>query len=156
MSQATVVHSTFYIERDYPHTPGKVFNAFSDPIKKQRWFAEGEGFVVDSFDMDFRVGGKETCLFHIGDGPVAGQLCRNDSWYMDIVPDRRIVTAYNMTLDGNCISSSLSTVELVFSAGKTLLKFTEQAAFYDGADGVEMRRQGWQFLLEQLAKELGE
>lgn len=155
MSRSAVVHSTFHIEKEYPHPPEKVFKGFSDPLKKRRWFAEGEGFVVDSFDMDFRVGGKETCLFRIQDGPVAGQLCRNDSWYLDIVPDQRIVTAYNMTLGESCISSSLSTVELTFSNGKTLLKFTEQAAFYDGADGAEMRRQGWQFLLEQLAKELG-
>lgn len=156
MNHSYVTHSTFHIEKEYPHSPEKVFKAFSDPVKKRRWFAEGEGFVVDSFEMDFCVGGKETCLFRIQQGPVAGQLCRNDSWYMDIVIDQRIVTAYNMILGGACISSSLSTIELQLSSGKTLLKFTEQAAFYDGADGVEMRRRGWQFLLEKLAQELGE
>lgn len=154
MSQSSVVHNTFSIEKEYPHSLEKVFNAFADPVKKRRWFAEGEGFVVDSFQMDFQVGGKETCLFRIQEGPVAGQLCRNDSWYLDIVPNQRIVTAYNMTLGGKCISSSLSTVELSSANGGAVLKFTEQAAFFDGADGVEMRRQGWQFLLEQLAKEL--
>lgn len=125
MSQSSVVHNTFSIEKEYPHALEKVFNAFADPVKKRRWFAEGEGFVVDSFQMDFQVGGKETCLFRIQEGPVAGQLCRNDSWYLDIVPNHRIVTAYNMTLGGNCISSSLSTVELSSANGRTLLKFTE-------------------------------
>ncbi|MCR6652097.1 MAG: SRPBCC family protein [Cellvibrionaceae bacterium] len=155
MSQSSVAHSTFSIEREYPQAAAKVFQAFSDPVKKRRWFAEGEGFIVDSFTIDFRVGGKETCLFRIQEGPVAGQICRNDTWYMDIVADRRLVTAYNMTLGDNRISSSLSTVELFSLQDKTLLKFTEQAAFYDGADGAEMRREGWRFLLEKLAKELG-
>lgn len=154
MKRASVVHNTFVVEREYPHSAEKLFLAFSDPSKKRRWFAEGEGFVVDSFEMDFRVGGKETCLFRIQEGPVAGQLCRNDSWYLDIVPEQRIVTAYNMTLGGNCISSSLTTVELLPGVDTTLLRFTEQAAFFDGADGVEMRREGWRFLLDRLAAEL--
>jgi hypothetical protein len=26
------------------------------PARKRRWFAESEGFAVDSFEMDFRLG----------------------------------------------------------------------------------------------------
>ena len=40
----TVNHSTFVIERTYPASPQQVFRAFSDPGRKRRWFAEGEGF----------------------------------------------------------------------------------------------------------------
>lgn len=155
MSQSSVTHSTFTIEREYPHPPAKVFQGFADPVNKRRWFAEGEGFIVDSFEMDFVVGGKETSTFRVQGGPVAGQVCRNDTWYLDIVPDQRIVTAYSMTLGGNRISSSLSTVELVAVGDKTLLKFTEQGAFYAGADGPDIRQQGWQFLLERLSQDLG-
>lgn len=155
MNQSSVEHSTFTIEREYPHLPAKVFQAFADPVKKRRWFAEGEGFIVDSFEMDFTVGGKETCCFRVQGGPVAGQVCRNDTWYIDIVPNQRIVTAYSMMLGENRISSSLTTVELVAVGEKTLLKFTEQGAFYDGADGAEMRKQGWEFLLQRLAQDLG-
>ena len=32
--------------------------------------------------------------------------------------------------------------------------FTDQAAFFEGADGAQMREQGWRSLLENLAKEL--
>lgn len=155
MSQSSVTHSMFTIEREYPHPPAKVFQGFADPVKKRRWFAEGEGFIVDSYEMDFTVGGKETCSFRIQGGPVAGQVCRNDTWYLDIVPNQRIVTAYSMTLGENRISSSLSTVELVAVGDKTLLKFTEQAAFYEGADGADIRQQGWELLLQRLAENLG-
>ena len=32
--------------------------------------------------------------------------------------------------------------------------FTEQAAFFEGADGPQMREDGWRKLLDQLAAEL--
>jgi hypothetical protein len=36
----------------------------------------------------------------------------------------------------------------------TELIFTEQAAFFEGADGPQMREEGWRKLLESLAQEL--
>jgi hypothetical protein len=36
----------------------------------------------------------------------------------------------------------------------TDLIFTEQAAFFEGADGPQMREAGWRELLEALAREL--
>lgn len=34
----TVVHSTFRIDRSYPHPVSRVFAAFRDPVTKRRWF----------------------------------------------------------------------------------------------------------------------
>jgi uncharacterized protein YndB with AHSA1/START domain len=59
MEKTSVIHSTFVIERNYPTTPEKVFAAFSDPAKKRRWYADGEGSEAEMFEMDFRVGGSE-------------------------------------------------------------------------------------------------
>jgi uncharacterized protein YndB with AHSA1/START domain len=36
----------------------------------------------------------------------------------------------------------------------TLLLFTEQGAFFEGADGPKIREDGWRQLFEQLASEL--
>jgi uncharacterized protein YndB with AHSA1/START domain len=147
MNEQSVTHSTFVIERSYPTTPERVFAAFADPAKKRRWFAEGEGFAVKEFEMDFRVGGKEHSRFHIGAGA-------NDTVYQDIVPNSRVVIAYTMTVGDKRISASLATFEIVPLEKGTNLIFTEQAAFFEGADGPEIRKEGWRLLLEQLAKEL--
>lgn len=153
---SATVHSTILIEKSYPKPPDRVFAAFADPARKRRWFAEGEGFEVDGFEMEFRVGGLETSRFRFKPGtPVpAGTACANDSWYCDIVENQRIVVAYTMTVGGARISASLATFEFRQDGDGTRLVFTEQAAFFEGGDGPEMREQGWRQLLERLAVEI--
>jgi len=146
-----VIHNDFTIERVYPQTAARVFRGFSDPEKKRRWLAEGEGFVVDSYQLDFRIGGFERTRFH----PSGGPPMTNDCLYLDIVDNERLVFAYSMTFDGAPMSSSLTTIELVPQKAGTLLRFTEHTAYLDGNDGSAARRQGSLELLEALASELG-
>jgi len=152
--ERSVTHSTFAIERNYSATPQRVFAAFADPVKKRRWFREEESSETLEFEMDFRVGGRERTSFRLKDGPYSGVVCTNDTTYQDIIPDRRIVLAYTMTLGERRISASLATFELLAADAGTDLVFTEQAAFFEGADGPAMREEGWRLLLEKLAKEL--
>jgi uncharacterized protein YndB with AHSA1/START domain len=149
MKQRSVTHATFVIERNYPASPERVFAAFSDPSKKRRWFSGDKEFKPGEFEMDFRVGGSERSSFR-----AQGVTCTNDTVYRDIVPNRRIVMAYTMTLGDRRISSSHATVELISEGQGTDLTFTEQAAFFEGADGPQMREQGWRKLLDQLARAL--
>ena len=88
MTASSIVHSTFVVERTYPTTAARVFAAFSNPKTKRRWFAEGEGWQIDEFNVDFRVGGRETSRFRFKDGLPIG----NDTVYQDIVTDKRIVS----------------------------------------------------------------
>ena len=155
MKERSVIHSTFVIERSYPTTPQRVFGAFSEPAKKRRWFAEGEESEIEEFEMDFRVGGRERTRYRFKAGsPFPGTALINDTNYQDIVPDCRIVIAYTMTLGDKRISSSLATFEFLQAENGTDLIFTEQAAFFEGADGPKIREEGWRLLLEQLATEL--
>jgi uncharacterized protein YndB with AHSA1/START domain len=153
MSAPSVTHSTFVIERIYPTTPDRVFAAFSDPAKKRRWFAGGEGAEVEDFQMDFRVEGTERRQSRAQKGPMAGVVFTNHTTYQDIVPDRRLVVAYTMAAGDHRISASLATFEFLPAAEGTRLVFTEQAAFFEGADGPQMREAGWRHLLDALAKQ---
>ena len=154
MKERSTTHSTFVIERSYPTTPERVFAAFSDPARKRRWYAEGERGQVEEFTMDFRVGGSEHTRSRLAAGPFKGTALINDSVYQDILPNHRIVISYTMSLGDKRISSSLATFEFLPAETGTDLIFTEQAAFFEGADGAQMRSGGWNKLLEQLATEL--
>src|SRR5262245_49534417 len=123
--QRSVAHSTFSIERTYPTPPARVFAAFSNQETKRRWFAEGEGWQVDEFTLDFRVGGHEVARFSFKGGTPMG----NDTVYLDIVPDRRIVFAYTMTAGDQRISVSLATIEVTPAGTGARLVYTEQGAF---------------------------
>jgi uncharacterized protein YndB with AHSA1/START domain len=148
-----VIHNDFTIERTYPQSAAKVWRGFSDATRKRRWFAEGEGFVVDGYELDFRIGGFERCRFR----PTGGPPMTNDCLYLDIVDHERLVFAYSMTFDGAPMSASLTTIELTPAPGKagsTLLRFSEHTTYLDGNDGSAGRREGSLALLASLAGEL--
>ena len=154
MEERSVTHSTFAIERSYPVSPERVFAAFADPARKRRWMAEERGLGVEEFEMDFRVGGTERARYRLPEGsPFPGAGLENHTSYQDIVPGRRIVIAYTMSLGDKRISASLATFELVPTAEGTDLIFTDQGAYFEGADGAVIREKGWRQLLEGLAGE---
>ena len=59
-----------------------------------------------------------------------------------------------MTIGDKRISASLATIELRASGDGTHLVFTEQGAFFEGADSPQMREGGWRDLLSKLDEEL--
>ena len=155
MEKRAVVHSTFVIERSYPVAPERVYAAFADPVSKRRWFMEGEGKAIEAFEMDFRVGGRERSQSRFKEGTsFPGAVLTNNTTYLDLVPNRRIVLAYTMAFGEVSFSASLATFELVPTEKGTTLVFTEQGAYFEGADGPQIREAGWRQLLEHLAREL--
>ena len=146
-----VMHRTLSVERTYPAPPARVFAAFADSGTKRRWFAEGAGFEVDEFTLDFRVGGFERTRFR----SVGGAPGRNDTHFLDIVAGERIVFAYALTAGEVRTSAALTTVELAADGGGTRLLLTEQVAFLDGVDGTASRERGWGGLLDRLGDAIG-
>lgn len=59
MTDRSVTHATFVVERGYDASPARVFAAWADPEAKARWFASPEEWGPDEFELDFRVGGRE-------------------------------------------------------------------------------------------------
>jgi uncharacterized protein YndB with AHSA1/START domain len=143
---------TFTLERTYPVPLARLYRAFSDPRQKQRWFAEGAQHEIERYDMQFEVGGRELACYRFKPGtPFAGVALTSDGYFLDILPEQRIVIAATMAMGERRFSASLHTFEF-FSDGAnaTRMVFTHQAMFAEGADGPAMRLAGWQQLLDQL------
>ena len=79
----------FAIERSYA-APAAGLRAFADPALKGAWFAAR---IRDRVELDFRVGGGELR------GGTARRLAPVQGRYHAIVPDQRIVFAYDLLRD---------------------------------------------------------
>jgi uncharacterized protein YndB with AHSA1/START domain len=150
MTERSVTHATFAIERTYDAAPARVFAAFADPKVKARWFGGPDDWQSSDHVLDFRVGGRES----VSGGPAGGPVHTYQAQYQDIVPDQRIVSTYDMLADDVRISVSLATVELKAEGGGTRLVYTEQGAYLDGYDIPEQREKGTRDLLDALDAEL--
>lgn len=153
MTQRSVTHAIFTLERAYPHPINRVYDAFATAEGKARWFggAPGEWDVLQQ-SFDFREGGEERLEGRWSTGRVSDFHAR----YLDILPGERIVYVYEMRIDGVKISASLATLEFKPVAAGTKLTLTEQGAFLDGYDDAGARERGTAELLEQVALSLAE
>ena len=151
MTDRSVSHGTFVIERRYPASPAKVFGAWADGTAKGIWMDDPDYKSDGSqYELDFRVGGHE----RFGGLAPDGKPYRYDAQYYDIVPDYRIVYSYEMYAADDRMSVSLATVEIVPDQDGTKLTYTEQGAFLDGIDKPEAREEGTAWMLDNLGKYL--
>jgi uncharacterized protein YndB with AHSA1/START domain len=147
MTEHTVKHDTFTIERTYNASVARVFDAWSDPKAKARWFA-GEG---NEHELDFRVGGVEV---NHATAPGGGPRMTFESHYQDIVPRERIVYSSTLSADGRLATVSLTTIELHADGDNTRLVLVEQDTFLDDQEQPSWRQQGTGSWLDSLGAEL--
>jgi uncharacterized protein YndB with AHSA1/START domain len=146
MTERSVTHATFVIERTYAASPARVFAAFASRDAKARWFQGPPDWPASEHELDFRVGGGE----RVRGGPKGGPTHTFEARYQDIVPNQRIISSYDMHLGDKRISVSLATVELKPAGAGTRLTYTEQGAFLDGYDDAGSREHGTRELLNSL------
>lgn len=151
MTEFETTHDTFSIESSYQCAPAEVFSAFADIELKKRWYAESRAHDILEYGLDFAVGGKEVLAVRMSPStPVAGAELKWSSDYSEIKPENRIVFHQNLAMNGRCISCAVITVEFTPTEMGCDLRLTHQAVFFEGSDGPEMRKMGWQALLAGL------
>lgn len=128
-----LAHSGFTLTRDYSVPVKRAWSAFAEEDQKIAWFGDADLFVRREWAFDFRVGGRDVAEGAFHNGPVS----RYEGTYTDIVPHVRIVTTYEMWLDGAHMSTSVASYEFVPTDGGTRLTHTEHGVFLDRfwADG---------------------
>jgi uncharacterized protein YndB with AHSA1/START domain len=156
VTEQTVIHDTFTLERSYPVPVSRVFGAFTTKEAKGTWGDTGDlaepGPDAGDTEFDFRAGGHERFGFGY-----QGVSYRYDARYHDITPDQRIIYSYEMYADGARISVSVATIEFAAITGGTALRWTEQGAYLDGFDGgdaPQLRAGGTAEMLDGLGKYL--
>jgi len=155
---AQLAHGMFTVERRYDASPQRVFQAYSDPVAFRRWFVEAPGATVYEWDHDFRVGGHGGGRYRFGGQE--SDVGFNNTLFLDIVENRRIILSYVMGREiggeKHRDSASLATIELAPDGGGTRLTYTEQGAYFgeDGAAHIPLREGGCARMFENLALEL--
>ncbi len=144
MTDRSITHATFTLERTYPVPPDRVFGAWADPEVKARWFAGDPS----GYELDFRPGGVER-----NSAIAEGKQITWESLYRDIVPNERIVYT-SVLCEGNTVATvSLTTVELVSEGEGTHLLLVEAGAYLDEREQAAWREQGTRDWLDALGKD---
>jgi glutathione S-transferase len=137
--------TTLRIERLIDASPDAVFDAWTTRAAMERWYADGDDFVVRVTELDVRVGGRYRVEF----GPPDADPYVEFGEYLEI--DRPNRLAMTETLEGvdSPWSNTRVTVELHDDNGKTRLVLTHEGfpttAHRDLASG------GWPGFLDRIA-----
>ena len=151
MTERSVTHATFVIERTYPVAAvARVSCACRQASQEQmvRRSRRMEAWANSRW-ISASAAASTTAV-----AARAGPIHSFNAIYQDIVENQRIIYAYDMHIDDRRISVSLATIELKPEGSGTRLTFTEQGAFLDGYDDPGDRERGTRLLLDALGKSL--
>ena len=146
-----LARADFTLTRDYPAPLERAWDAFADEEQKLSWWGAGDAIEPGEWVFDFRVGGRDVAEGKFHDGPVS----RYEAKYTDIVEHARIVTTYDMWLDGVHMSTSVASYEFEPIDEGTRFTHVEHGVFFDQfwADGPN-RELGSRGLLDALGRYL--
>ena len=139
-----ITHSTFTLERRYPASVERVFEAWANPEARRRWMAQGA-----EHSQNFVVGGLETVKGFDGESRALTYEAR----YAEIVLNERILTTSTLHTEDRLSTVSVTSVEFRAEDANTLLVLTEHGIYLPGQEQPEWREHGTAQQLDTLAAE---
>jgi uncharacterized protein YndB with AHSA1/START domain len=146
MGESPTVHATLIFERMIPAPCNQVFSAYADVDVRKKWGAPSDNTALIYDRADFREGGED--LFRCGSK--SNPSIHGATRYLDVVPNRRIVSTETISVDGRRLCASLSTLELSPDRDHTKLKSTIQLVSFVGQDMVRGHENGTNASLDNL------
>jgi uncharacterized protein YndB with AHSA1/START domain len=146
MGESATVHATLIFERMVPATADQVFAAYADVDARKKWGAPSDNTALIYDQADFREGGEDAFRCGAKSNPNIHGATR----YLDVVVNRRIVSAETISVDGRRLCASLSTLELNPDGDHTKLKSTIQLVSFAGQDMVRGHENGTNASLDNL------
>lgn len=141
-----VTHATVLVEREVPATTEQVFVAFANARIREEWGAPSDASTIIYDHDDFREGGEDRFRC----GSKANPSIHGTTRYLEIIPDRRIVSSETISMDGRRLCASLITLELSPSGSGTTLRSTSQVASFIGDDMIKGTERGNNGSLDSL------
>ena len=139
-------HTTLVFERVCEAPVEAVFAAFADTKARAYWAKPWDKAVMHYEEANFRVGGRD--VFRCG--PKSAPEFRGETRYLDIVPNRRIVSSVTAEMNGKRLSTALNTFELEPGDTSTYVTLTVQLAVLDGPAMIERSRAAYDAALDNL------
>lgn len=140
-------HGTVAIERIFAASATQVFAALSTQDALLEWSAPSEGWTFSYQRFDFRVGHTDIAHF----GPIGGETYVNETSYLEIRPEERIVFLSTIAFQGRLTFTGIVTMELEATGSGTLLRLNETGAYLDDSDSPQGHEAGWADMLDGLA-----
>jgi len=150
---------TFEMIETFNCSVDKLFNAFTDPIIKREWYAEGAHAATHDtnvYSLDANVGGKEIFQFTLNEKtPVPGLKIEMESECVVRVDNQLLIFQSRMASNNTNLSITNETFQFYAEHGKAVIKLVQQGTYLEGADGSQQRQQGYQQLFGSLREYIG-
>ncbi len=152
MPHEAMVHGSKTFERVYQASLTALYEAWENPAARAEWGSPDPSVTLRMRAADFSVGGED-----IAECVIEGEAAYivRTRW-LDIVPERRILSCETIADRDHTLGSSLISVELLAHGRGSRMVLTVQTVAVEGSGLEEGVVTGWSAALESLAAWLGE
>jgi uncharacterized protein YndB with AHSA1/START domain len=140
--------AAFRAERSFAATPEEVFDAWTNPVVLQRWWAAAPTWTSPGCEVDLRVGGRYLLRMHDDEGRphvVGGE-------YREIARPDRLVYTWCWQGEGGPHPGHVSLVTVEFRAEGAMTTVVLEHSGLASEQSREGHGAGWNATLDNLAR----